>query len=120
MVEKSKKERGLHESQSKYCEGCGKKIHLNAKTCPHCGYTHKKSEGKATNKTLAIVGLILNIIIWPGLGTIIGGDVGKGVVQMVLSLVAIPLMYFLIGIPLIVGVWIWALISSINQIKCSE
>ena len=120
MAEKQKKEHGLHESQAKYCEGCGKKIHVNAKTCPHCGYTTKKSEEKATKKTLAIVGLILNVIIWPGLGTIIGGDVGKGIGQMVLFLISIPLIFILIGIPLLIGVWIWALVSSINQIKRSE
>ena len=109
---------GLNNGQSKYCAGCGRKIHMNAVMCPYCGYTIKQSENN--NKTLAIVGLIINILIWPGLGTIIGGDTGKGIGQMILFLISIPLCFILIGIPLLIGIWVWAIISSINQIKNSE
>ena len=118
MAKKDEAE-GLPESQTKYCGGCGKKVHINAKTCPHCGY-NLESSAKFSNKTLAIIGLILNIFIWPGLGTLISGNVGTGVAQMILFLVSIPLMFVIIGIPLAIGIWIWALVSSISQIKRVE
>jgi TM2 domain-containing membrane protein YozV len=76
----------------------------------------------AENKdnTMAIVGLILNIIILPGLGTLVGGGksrVTTGILQLVLFLVGIPLSIILIGIPLMIGMWIWALVTGIQMVK---
>ena len=76
----------------------------------------------ADKKTMAIVGLILNIIILPGLGTIIGAIENKpymnqGIIQLVLFLVGIPLAILLIGIPLMIAMWIWALVSGIKMVK---
>lgn len=118
-MEKKSKEQGIQAGQAKYCEGCGKNIHLKAKVCPHCGYT-TKAEKIATNKNLAIVGLVLNIILLPGLGTIVGGDTGKGIAQIILLILSIPLWFVLVGIPLTIAVYIWAIVSSIDQIKRSE
>ncbi len=115
---KKKKSHGVPEAHAKYCEGCGKKIHQKARSCPHCGFT--KSQIHSTNKTLAIVGLVLNIFIWPGLGTIVGGEVGKGMIQMILFLIGVPLIFVIIGIPMVILIWIWAIASSLNQIKRAE
>ena len=76
----------------------------------------------ADKKTMAIVGLILNIIILPGLGTIIGAIENKpymnqGIIQLVLFLVGIRLAILLIGIPLMIAMWIWALVSGIKMVK---
>lgn len=75
---------------------------------------------KKDTKTMAILGLILNLIILPGLGTIVGGETKKGVWQLVLFLIGIPLTFIIIGIPLMIGVWIWALVTSIQQLKDSD
>ena len=121
MAEKKRKE-GIPEGQAKYCEGCGKKIHVKAKVCPHCGFgkDSRADSDKSNKKTLAIVGLIINIFVLPGLGTIIGGETSKGITQLVLFIVSIPLMLILIGIPLAIAMWIWALVTSINQIKNTD
>jgi TM2 domain-containing membrane protein YozV len=100
--------------RTKYCAGCGKVLHVSAETCPNCGY---KTESQ---KTKAIVGLVLNLLVWPGVGTIVGGETRKGVWQIVLFLISIPLILVIIGIPLLIGIWIWALVTSINQITKSE
>jgi len=55
---------------------------------------------KRPDKTVAIVALILNIIIMPGLGTLIGGKVKEGVWQLVLLFGGA-----VIGILLIVSVY---------------
>lgn len=115
---KKKIKRGIPESQLKYCSGCGKKIHSSAKSCPKCGYTAKSEAAEA--KTKAIVGLVLNILVLPGVGTIVGGETRKGVLQLVLFLVSLPLLLLLVGFPLLIGVWIWALISSIQQINRAD
>ncbi len=79
--------------------------------------TKVKVNVETNDKTLAIVGLILNVLVLPGLGTIVWGDTKKGVTQLVLFIIGIPLSLILIGIPLLIGVWIWALISSIDKVK---
>lgn len=108
----------IPEGQRKYCEGCGKTIHIKARICPFCGYS--LSSEKNISAIRAIVGLIFNVLIWPGLGTIVGGETGTGIIQMIAAIISIPLIFILIGIPLLIGVWIWALISSIRQIKKAE
>lgn len=75
----------------------------------------------ADKKTMAIVGLILNILVLPGLGTIIGAIENKpymnqGIIQLVLFLIGIPLTFVIIGIPLMIAMWIWALVSSIKMV----
>jgi TM2 domain-containing membrane protein YozV len=72
------------------------------------------------DNTMAIVGLILNIIILPGLGTLVGGGksrVTTGILQLVLFLIGIPLSIVIIGIPLMIGMWIWALVTGIQMVK---
>ena len=74
----------------------------------------------SANQTLAIIGLVINALLWPGLGTLIGGDTKKGVTQMILTVVSIPLMIILIGLPILIAVWIWGIVSSVDQIKRSN
>jgi len=92
---------------------------------------HKISEG------LAILSLILNILIMPGLGTLIGGKIREGIWQLVLLfggiLVGIILtaifastlkLLLVISIPItILGpviAWIWGIVSGVQLIKESQ
>ncbi|MDO8740594.1 MAG: hypothetical protein Q7J54_03395 [Candidatus Woesearchaeota archaeon] len=73
---------------------------------------------KKPDKTLAIVGLILNIVILPGLGTIIAGRTKTGVIQLVLYIIGIPLIFaFGLGLVLMVAMWIWALVTGIQILQ---
>ena len=62
-------------------------------------------------KTIAF---IISIFL-PGVGTLLVGKIGTGIVQILLSLLAHFLIWTaigaIIGIPLAVIVWIWALVS---------
>ena len=88
--------------------------------------TTVKKTNTATQKTnkpskgIAIAALLLNVLIFPGLGTIVGGKTKTGIIQIVLFVVSIPLWLILIGIPLSMGVWIWALVSGIQLLKEAE
>jgi len=75
---------------------------------------------KKVDQNIAILALILNIVIMPGLGTIIGGRTNEGVIQLVLFLVSIPLCFLIVGFPLMLGMWIWALISGISILNESR
>ncbi len=86
------------------------------------------------DKTLQIIGLIVNIFILPGLGSIIGGRVKTGIWQLVLLFVGIIMIVvglllsaIVIGIPILIAgiiieiaVWIWGIVTGIKMIKCSH
>jgi TM2 domain-containing membrane protein YozV len=74
----------------------------------------KEEKPKQLSESMAALCLILNVVILPGLGTLIAGRTNEGVLQLVLFLVGIPLSFFIVGIPLMLGMWIWALISGID------
>ena len=76
-----------------------------------------QKHGKKPSEGLAIAGLILNILVLPGLGSIVGGETQTGIWQIVLFILSIPLMFVLIGIPLAFGVWIWGLITGVRMIQ---
>ncbi|MBD3252547.1 hypothetical protein GF386_02350 [Candidatus Pacearchaeota archaeon] len=92
---------------------------------------------KGISEELAIVCLILNILIMPGLGTLIGKKIKEGIWQLVL-LIVVPLigialtimfavtntMLLIISIPLIfagvISAWIWGIVSGVQIIKESK
>ena len=57
------------------------------------------------------VSLLVSFFI-PGVGSMINGDVGTGVAILVLYIVGWLTSFFLIGIPLAIGAWIWGLIDA--------
>ena len=77
---------------------------------------------KKSDKTMAIVGLILNILILPGLGTLIGGGkTSTGVIQILMVVVSIILditiIGLIIGLPLGLAAWIWGIFSGIKLLQ---
>ncbi len=72
---------------------------------------------KKKDNTLAIVGLVVNALLIPGVGSIIGGKKRIGIIQLVLFLVSIPLLFIIIGIPLMFGVWVWGIVTGIQMIQ---
>jgi len=79
-----------------------------------------KKKIKALSKRTAVAGLILNLIL-PGLGTIILGKYDIGTIQVILSLIglffSISLIGVMIGFPIFLATWIWALFVSIKTLK---
>ncbi|HWE29398.1 MAG TPA: hypothetical protein VHB97_15420 [Polyangia bacterium] len=67
----------------------------------------------------AVTALVLNIII-PGAGSLVAGRTSQGVVQLVLWVVSFPLMFVLIGFPMLLAVWIWSLVSGIQILEESK
>lgn len=86
----------------------------------HAHDAHSHHSHHKTSKGIAIAALILNVLLLPGLGSIIAGRTTEGIIQLVLTLIGIPLSLFLVGIPLIIAAWIWALVTSIQVLQESE
>ena len=76
-------------------------------------------------KILAWTGLFVNIFVFPGIGTIIGGKYITGAFQLILQLIVlvIDIIYFgnlrIMLIAAIPGmlIWAWAIFTSIMIIK---
>ena len=87
-----------------------------------------KNSKKSISQGLAIACLIINIFI-PGLGSLIGGKIKEGIMQLVLFFASIflgvILILTIIGIPLgiiliIFGPlisWIWGIVTGVNLIR---
>lgn len=59
----------------------------------------------------ASIGVLLSFFM-PGLGTMVNGSVGRGLLILALYAVGWVLSFFLIGIPLLLGAWIWGLVDG--------
>ncbi|MBI5797529.1 hypothetical protein HZA98_01335 [Candidatus Woesearchaeota archaeon] len=79
----------------------------------------RKRVSRKPTQSLGIIVLILNIF-FPGLGTIAAGRVSEGLMQFILYIIGIFLSLFVIGIPIVIIVWIWALVTSIEVIRASQ
>lgn len=98
-----------------FCYACGTNIDPRAQMCTNCGVNqHQNTNGQAHPQ--AVLGLILNVF-FPGVGTLVLGQVTTGVIQLALWLVSIPLTFFIIGLPLYFGVWIWAIVVGIQALS---
>ena len=64
---------------------------------------------------MKVLGVIVNIFI-PGIGTMIVGRIGQGIVQLILYILGLIFSFTIvgavIGVPLCIGVWIWAIVSA--------
>ena len=51
---------------------------------------------------------------WPGLGQIYNGEIGKGILLFLLTIVFAVLSFLLIGIPLLLVLWVWSMYDAYN------
>ncbi|MBW4641847.1 MAG: hypothetical protein KME23_02285 [Goleter apudmare HA4340-LM2] len=67
-----------------------------------------------------VLGIIVNIFL-PGIGTLIVGKIPQGIIQIILIVIAIILnltvIFAILGIPIAIGTWIWALVSAATPKK---
>jgi TM2 domain-containing membrane protein YozV len=67
----------------------------------------------------ATAGLMLNLVL-PGVGSIVAGRTVEGILQLVLFMISLPLCFILIGIPLCVATWAWALATGIKSLNAAR
>ena len=94
--------------------------------------TVTKNNSRKINQNIAIIALLLNIIIIPGLGTLIGKRKKEGTWQLILVIGGLFIGILLsgikggviIGVPLMIlaplAAWIWGIISGVELIKESS
>jgi hypothetical protein len=74
---------------------------------------------KAPSMGVAIVALLLNALLWPGLGSLVGGD-QVGWAQGFLFLLGVLLLMIFIGIFIVIPVWIWGIVTGVQLINRSS
>jgi RimJ/RimL family protein N-acetyltransferase len=123
-----------------FCAACGAALAQGASFCGHCGRpvlpgSVPGAPGYAIAPGLAppppaalsakptipqgtaIVALLLNIFVWPGLGSLVAGR-SEGWAQGVLALAAVLVLVFTLGlgfflaIPMWLGAWIWGIVTG--------
>jgi TM2 domain-containing membrane protein YozV len=67
-----------------------------------------------------IAALLLNILLLPGLGTVIWGDKKTGIIQIVLTVVGYLTTFILIGFAILAANWIWTLITGIRILQSAK
>ncbi len=94
----------------------------------------KEPARKKPSQAIAIVALLVNLLILPGLGSIIGGRTKEGIIQLalliggtVIFIIGVPLLIVLVGMPLIAlgallafAAWVWGIVTGIQLIRESE
>jgi TM2 domain-containing membrane protein YozV len=68
----------------------------------------------------AALGLFLNAMVCPGVGSLIGGRTGAGVAQLSLFLIGLPLAVLHVGLPLIMVAWVWGIATGAAMISESH
>jgi hypothetical protein len=68
----------------------------------------------------AALGLFLNAMVCPGVGSLIGGRTAAGVAQLSLFLIGLPLAVLHVGLPLIMVAWVWGIATGATMISESH
>ena len=74
---------------------------------------------KPVDEGTAVVGLLVNLAL-PGVGSLIAGRTREGILQLVMVAVGLPLMLIFLGVPLVIGAWVWALVTGINAVNAAK
>lgn len=79
-----------------------------------------QQETRVVSEGMGIAALLLNIFIWPGLGTIVAGArIGwvQGFLMLGGVILTITIIGAIVGIPMIIGAWIWAIVSGVRLMQ---
>ena len=97
---------------SNYCHNCGKPLAPDATVCLNCGVANKQAPAPDAKSKLVAgpLGIFLGGF---GVHNFYLGYTGKAVTQLVLSIVGLLLSCVVVGIPIVMGVGIWALVEAI-------
>lgn len=94
-----------------FCRNCGAEVGGNAVVCIKCGAATKKSaSGSGEGKSRLMVGLLGIFLGTLGIHNFILGYTKKAVLQLLISVLGSFITFGLAA----VGVWIWALVESIQ------
>lgn len=78
------------------------------------------SRANAPTEGTALAGLLLNALMLPGLGSLVGGKTTEGLLQLTLLFVGFPLAFVLVGIPMVITAWVWGIVTGVRMLQESK
>lgn len=83
------------------------------------------SSSRRGNRVIAIVALLLNLLILPGLGSLIGSRFREGTWQVILSVIGFILFFSYpgvinLGTPVLFVAWVWGIITGVILLQKSR
>jgi TM2 domain-containing membrane protein YozV/ribosomal protein S27AE len=108
------------ERKTKFCVNCGAKIDAKAEICPKCGVRvapppAPPREGYVERKSSGIAAVLSFLFV--GLGQIYNGEIGKGILFIIIGVVCLLLVIVLIGFILYPLFWIYNIYDAYNTAK---
>ncbi len=109
------------ERTKKFCVNCGAEIDARAEICPKCGVRvappppSPAPTVQFTRKNEGIAAVLSFLFV--GLGQIYNGEIGKGIMFLVIGVILVFTMLFLIGFILYPLFWIYNIYDAYNTAK---
>jgi TM2 domain-containing membrane protein YozV len=95
-----------------YCSSCGELIKAKAELCPKCGVRQKTSLS-TTVQPMKNPGIAaIASFFFSGLGQIYNGEIGKGIVLIIIQFINILLMFIFIGLLTYPLVWLYGIYDA--------
>jgi TM2 domain-containing membrane protein YozV len=109
------------ERKTKFCVNCGAEIDARAEICPKCGVRIAPPPPSATPTALVArknegIAAVLSFL-FVGLGQIYNGEIGKGIMFLIIGIILVFTMIFLIGFILYPLFWIYNIYDAYNTAK---
>jgi len=103
--------------ENKYCKNCGQQIEANALFCPRCGARQSESQSQfRVERKSEGLAAVLSFFI-PGLGQVYNGQIGKGIIVLILFGLCTASIIILIGFILAPVFWVWNIYDAYNTAK---
>ncbi|HWM85631.1 MAG TPA: hypothetical protein VNO33_07330 [Kofleriaceae bacterium] len=80
------------------------------------GVTPAAWEPRRVGPGQAVASMFLNAMVCPGVGSLVGGKTGTGLAQLTLFLLGLPLALIAVGLPLVLGAWVWGIATGAQLI----
>lgn len=100
-----------------YCRDCGAVIRADAEICPECGVRQRSPDTGFDNR--AGIAAVASLLI-PGAGQIYLGHLGRGLGFLAASFVAGLFSMFLVGIPFLLAIWVYAIYDAYRLAEDAE
>lgn len=110
-----------------FCQGCGREIAATDQFCQGCGRSNAQSTSMAAGAGAVAVPAQQPVIVvnqknpgvaavlsffWSGLGQIYNGEIGKGILLLVLYVLSAMLMFAVIGFITTPILWIYGMVDA--------
>jgi hypothetical protein len=128
-----------------FCSSCGANLAAGSSFCATCGrpvvasgpqgatlsppawaapptqvHVHVAPAERPVSVGMAVAGLVLNVLVWPGLGSLVAGEMigwAQGFLTLLGVILIVTIVGIVVGLPRVVGMWIWGIVTGVQLIN---